>query len=105
MKLKNCSIKILFIIFVLTWCLLLLSVFETPRDSTGKKKTKDIKHEILQYEESFDHKTSFRSIKVNNAPSFDEISNNMTLYLTTLHNRLASISGPKVTSKIAWYSN
>jgi hypothetical protein len=110
MKFKNCSIKILFIIFVFTWCLLLLSVFETPRDSTGKKQGKDTKHVILQNEEEEepDHKTSFRSIPNNDTfvnltpPSFEEISNNMTQYLTTLHNRLAFISGPKVSSQLAW---
>lgn len=110
---KNSWITISVFVFVLVWCSLFLSVFlpssgdsnvvdvkpSSDTESISKRNTGDIpvpQNEMLEVRRY--HLTDTR---YDPAP-LEEIRANMTLYLHTLHSKLASMAGPTVDAESVW---
>ena len=108
-------------VFAVVWILLLYTIFINPpqakeiisetailkttavsntinslnslRHSAATFSRKEHVHTPLPYKET---------LKLLPPPSLDEIKQNMTLYLTTLHTQLNNIAGPKITAQTVW---
>ena len=123
-------ITIGFFTFIIVWGYLLLSVLRNTGELKSLSNERFIKNNIVANsvaEETAEIETVSRtrpvvyavkplpiqqqtlpatiqpsSIDLNTPPSLVEVERNMTIYLQTLHSRLAEISGPKVTGERAW---
>jgi hypothetical protein len=111
---KNIIILIV-LIFVLAWSGLLYTTFFASTDTLlSKEKVEDInsrKTTLIQNNIELFIKQSEqilipdRKMEIGSPlppPNLDEVRKNMTLYLQTLHTRLAALAGPTITAQVVW---
>ena len=108
-------------VFIGAWCLLLFSLFSGPStnldvpekalnnkiisnkvETESKDGSKSAVANLLRKEKIIVPRRYVEVEKTLPPPPLEEVKKNMTLYLQTLHKRLADLAGPTVTAQLVW---